>query len=254
MTMTDEDLQDTFGAHAPIVQFYSDAAEKVAAIDEKLGDSNAARTNFFETLKTSYPVGVELATAIIAQITAIEDENIRAVVSFMVSRERSFNTFAFEYATKTNPVVEAARLSDDERIVLYTDRSEQQKLAASLYATLKVLYTDDILANLPACPAGKKGGAPGKRGLMGRKLPNGISWTIKGESLGIMTTAKAAVAAGVKTSELRLALEKAYPESLPNPFTIVLSNGNNVNGSRSSTVVDDEDEDDEDEADTNEED
>ena len=210
----------TEGPNAPLVQYYLKAVAEVQRAEEALGDSNAARSGFFDALMTRNPAAVATAERAIAQVNAMGDNEARAVVSFLLSREKSFASFASSFAKEANPQVEETRLSEDERNGLYLTRSDNQKMASAFWTTLSIVLNKDELATLPECPKGRRGGAPGKRGKMGRKIPTGYVWSVNGEELGKLSTAAIAKTCSMKISELRLKLENAFPDSLPDEFTL----------------------------------
>lgn len=211
MTLTD--------ANRIMVEYYKNAVEEVHRADEALGDSNAARVSFFETLKANNSNAVAQAQRVIDSFNNMTDNEARAVVGFILSREKSFGTFAQEFAKAANPVVEDTALSDEARNALYQVRSDNQKIATSMYATLSIILDKSDLEELPECPKGRRGGAPGPRGKMGRKIPTGYAWTVNGEYLGKLTTKDIAKACDIKIAELRLKLESLFPDALPDEFS-----------------------------------
>jgi hypothetical protein len=211
------------GPNAPLVAYYLKAVEEVQRADEALGDSNAARSGFFEVLKANNPGAVATAQRVVEQVNGMTDNEARAVVSFLLSREKSFGSFAHSFASAANPQVEEARLSEDERNAFYLIRSDNQKIATAMFATLSIVLTKEQLAELPECPKGRRGGAPGPRGKMGRKIPLGYVWTVNGESMGKLSTKDLAKTLEMRIADIRLQLESSFPDSLPDEFAIAFT-------------------------------
>ncbi len=215
-----------FGGKAPLVQYYVDAIELVAELDEQLGDSSARGAAFMRTVAAENEDAVAIANAIVEQIKGLSPV-AKAVVMHQVSSNGDLRTALRTYVKENQPSEEQRTVSDEEVQVLWAKRSDAQKNAASFFAAFSTggTLTKDELAHLPEPPAGRKGAAPGARGPVGRQLPKTIAWEIsdkegKLESHGVKTNAEAAKLAGTKVGEIRRAVEAAYPDTTPEHFTI----------------------------------
>lgn len=244
-----------------IANAYRQAEAEVRELDIQLGDTAAKGNAFISEVKTRNEDAVKHANSIIESIKNMTDAEAQAVVAFIVSRDREISRIATDYIKANEPTQEATTQSNEELAVLWNKRSVAQKKAAALFDAIKLTVgiedNDELVATypeLPALPAGKRGAAPGtKRGRMGRKLPAGIHWTVDGEDVGERSAKDVASMLKVKVAELRVALEEAYPDALPNVFETTI-NEKVVRGviGEATTPASDDDNDDLDELDFDE--
>lgn len=236
-----------------IAEMFRQAVNEVEGYDHQLGDTTAKASAFIADLKEQHPEAVKQAEEILAQVKSMEDAPAQAVIAYLITRDRDVSGIATAYikANEPAPDPEAEKLSNDKLAEIWAARSMAQKKAAAYFGAIKVTLgvdnDEDLASVLPAVPKGLRGAAPGtKRGKMGRKLPAGIHWTVGGEEIGEKDTKTVASVVGVSVSELRNALEKAFPETLPNVFEAEV-NGKQVRGvigEPTTPVADEDDEDD----------
>jgi hypothetical protein len=230
VTFTDEELESKFGEAHDIVRFYLKDYNKVEELDEKLGDTAARGNAFMKSVAEQHNDAVAVANAIIEQLNALDDVQ-RAVAVHTIVNDRDSRKHLKEFVEKNQPAETEQTATDAEIAQIWNDRSAACKRAGNLHNMLSMgTITEEQLALLPAPPQGKRGAAPGKRGAMGRKLPKTVSWTIGDEEVGVKSGPDAAKIIGVKTSDLRLAIENAYPDSTPVEFKVTI-NGKQVFGS-----------------------
>lgn len=234
-----------------LVDFYEQAVAAVHAKSEALGDASAKGASFISDLQGRHPEAVAAAEQVAAQINAMEDAEAQAVLAYLVTRNRDIANIATTYIKEHAPKVEESNVADEEKVRLWNERSIEQKKAASLLETIKLMCGVEDAAELgnlvSPLPAAKRGAGPGvKRGKMGRRLPAGIHWTVAGEEIGEADTKKVASVIGVKVAELRIHLENEFPESLPQVFETNLNDKvvRGIVGEPTSPVVDDDDDDD----------
>lgn len=209
----------------PLVDFYLVEVNKIAEIDSKIGDSGSSGRATLNALVRENTAYVASAQQLLGSIIQIEDETERLVKMQTLVREATkmfgphLDQFVAAHTVKT-PESEAA--SEEAKAALAAERSDAQKIAKQLYGALKIALSEEDFAQLPECPEGIRG-AVGPRGAMGRKIPGGFSYTVNGEDMpALKTAAEVAKAAQVKTAELRLAVEAAYPDALPNEWTVTV--------------------------------
>lgn len=236
-----------------IADAYKQAVSEVEAHDLALGDTAAKGNAFIGELRERNVEAAQTAERMIQQIKDMTDAEAQAVVAFIVSRDREISRIATDYIKANEPTSEAVEHSNEEIARLWNERSIAQKKAAALFEAIKLslgVEDDEALAAvIPALPKGKRGAAPGtKRGKMGRKLPAGIHWTVDGEDVGEKNPKDVASLLKVKVSDVRTALEEAYPDTLPNVFEATI-NGKVVRGvvGEPTTPAADDDNDDDDE-------
>lgn len=224
-----------FGEHAPLVMFYLKHVDEVHELDSQLGDKAAKGADFINSLKEQHPDAVAEAEQIIKSITENTDLAKRAIVVFMLTRNRDFSRLATDYIAANQPKEEEQNQDVAALAELWAKRSNAQKQAAFMYKGLELAdFPKEVFDILPTPPEGKKGVAPGqKRGQQGRHLPSPVSWTVTTskedgttitEDHGKQTGAQIAKICGVKSTDIRLAVEKAYPDSTPNEFTVTVGN------------------------------
>ena len=224
-----------FGEHSPLVSFYLKHVDEVHALDSQLGDKAAKGADFINDLKTQHPEAVEQADAIIKSITDMNDHAKRAIVVFMLTRNRDFSRLATEFITANQPKEEETVQDTAAVAELWAKRSNAQKQAAFMYKGLELAdFPADVFNMLPTPPEGKKGVAPGqKRGQQGRRLPSPVAWVVTTasedgttitEDHGQQTGAQIAKIAGVKSTAIRLAVETKYPDNTPNEFDVTIGN------------------------------
>lgn len=209
----------------PLVDFYLVEVNKIAEIDSKIGDSGSSGRATLNALVRENTAYVASAQQLLGSIIQIEDETERLVKMQTVMREatKMFGPFLDKFvADHTVKTPEAESASEEAKAALAAERSDAQKIAKQLYGALKIALSEEDFNALPECPEGIRG-AVGPRGAMGRKIPSGFSYTVNGEDMpALKTAAEVAKAAQVKTAELRLAVEAAYPEALPNEWTVTV--------------------------------
>jgi len=237
----DIDLREAFGRKAELVQYYVDDYNLVIDLDEQLGDAAATGSAFMKEVAVSNPDAVAKANAIKEQLKSFSLVE-RAVIIHELTTDRELRKVLTDFVSANKPKEETPTLPDTEVARIWTERSDAQKRAINLHRMLSSgTLTADELALLPDPPEGKRGAAPGvKRGTMGRKLPAKVSWIIANEEHGVKSGADAAKLIGVKAADLRIAIEKAYPDATPDEFKVEL-NGKEVFGTVvDSTTVDNE--------------
>lgn len=241
MSKIDVSILEKFGRKAPMIEVYVENYNKVIDFDEELGDVAAKGAAFMREVASQHPDAVAQARAIIEQIADLSDP-ARAVVIHTLTTDRDFRKHLKDYVEQNQPPAEETNLTNERIAQIWEDRSEAQQQALFAYKMFTSGFlTADELALLPEPPQGKRGAAPGvKRGAMGRKLPKTVSWIIDNEEVGIKSGAQAAKLIGCKAADLRIAIEKAYPDSTPSNFTVEV-NSKSVTGN----VVDDSATDDE---------
>lgn len=216
-------MSEVLFAH-PMFAFYKEYTDKIDAIDSKIGDASSSGRAALNTLVKENTSYVAEAQQLLAPVFQIEDETERLVKMVTLQRlVRDFSTQLDAYV-KANTVEAAEKVAEEERAKLLSERSDLQKMAKQLHGVLEITFkeNEEALAALPKCPEGIRG-ATGPRGEMGRKIPKGFFYTIDGEEIeGPKTAAEAAKLAGVKTSELRVAVQAAYPDALPNEWTVTV--------------------------------
>lgn len=209
----------------PLVDFYLAEVAKIAEIDSKIGDSGSSGRATLNQLVRDNTSAVAEAHQLLGTVLQDTDEVGRLVKMQTIVREASkmFGPFLDEFvAAHTVKTPESEAASEEAKAALATERGDSQKMAKQIYGALKIALSAEEFATLPECPEGIRG-AVGPRGEMGRKIPAGFSYTVNGEEMPLLkTAAEVAKAAGVKTSELRLAVQAAYPEALPNEWTVTV--------------------------------
>jgi hypothetical protein len=240
-----------FGAQAPLAEMYLAAVDAIARIDEQMGNATST-SSLMENLKEQYPHAVEVANKLIEQIESEDDEVAKVVTAYVVIRHRPLGTLVNEYIRNNQPKDEAPKVDADTIARLYEDRKENVLVAQNMYSTLEVLHKNKPeFGELPEKPKGIRGGAPGKRATMGRKVATNIDWTIAGEHIGSnkKTLDLAKLVGLTSAGAFRKALQEAYPDALPSEFSTKI-NGRDVAGKTvGSTPVVEEDDDDDDVAD-----
>lgn len=223
-----------FGMYGPIVQFYLTHVDEVEALDLELGDKAAKGADFINSLKAEHPTAVEMAEQMIKDITAME-EPARSIVIFSLTRNREFTKIPTDYIAANQPKEEESNQQDAAVVAeLWAKRSVAQKQALNMFKGLELAEIDpSLMALLPACPEGKKGVAPGqKRGQQGRRLPSPVNWTVVTVTDdGVVTEdhpgktgAQIAKVVGVKSSDIRIAVEKKYADATPDEFEVTFGN------------------------------
>lgn len=210
-----------------LIDAYLVEVNKINEIDAKIGDSGSSGRATLNALVRENTAYVAAAQQLLGSIIQIEDETERLVKMQTLVREASkmfgphLDQFVAAHTVKT-PESEAA--SEEVKAALAAERSDAQKTAKQIYGALEIVLKNDpeALAALPECPQGIRG-VVGPRGAMGRKIPSGFSYTVNGEDMpALKTAAEVAKAAQVKTSELRLAVEAAYPDALPDEWEVTV--------------------------------
>lgn len=212
-----------FGPSAALADLYLAKVNEVNELDARMGNREGS---FFGTLKDNNSAAVEEAESIIKQIEEISDATYRTVVAYVISRDRRLSNLVNKFAEEHAPKVEAPKFSAEDLAAMHSARQEAQGVAEHMFKSLEALHKDsDALAQLPELPKKLRGGAPGKRAPVGRRLPKNITWVINDEEHTGKTTLDAAKLIGLKSAgELRLALQNSYPEALPNPFSVTINN------------------------------
>lgn len=201
-----------------MVDEYLKEVNKIAELDEKLGNTTSSGRVILNSVVKENPTFVAEAQRI-AQVITLEEDPTKQVVmaqTFLrdVAKVASEIVDAFVKANSPEPT-EDAKVTEEMKAAIYEQRSDAQKLAKQLYQVLALMQIP--MDGIPDCPEGIRG-AHGKRDL-GRKLdPYFI--TVEGEELGVLTAAKAAKAAGCKRSELQKAVEAKYPEGTPDHWIV----------------------------------
>lgn len=236
---------------SPLVDMLNTNVEQIHEIDSKLGDTRASgRQILNKLLDDNKGIAAEARQALHAWTLDLDET--RQVIFAYILRSEAFkvaNTVVNNFVDANSPAADEVNMTDEDRAALYAQRSELQKVAAQMGKTLEMLLKDDseALAELPEVPAGLKGSF-GKRGEMGRKIIGTFLYTINGEFVGNKTPAEAAKIAGVKTSELRLAVTQAYPgDTTPDSFKVTVGNATveAVRDTEADEVADNDDDDDE---------
>ena len=243
------DLAPEHAAYAALIQMFEQHVNTIRSIDEQLGDTAAKGASYFNELKEQNPEATARGNEILKQINEMDDKTAQAVVAFIVSRDRGIAQLATEYAKANQPSEEAVKLSNDRIAELWNKRSVEQRSASALHTAIGLSpLPDEVKAQLPELPAGKKGAAPGtKRGKMGRKIPPGYHWEVAGEEVGEKNTKDLADLLGVKVADVRNHLQSEYQDGLPNVFETEI-NGKSLKGvlttEPTTPAADDDDDDD----------
>ena len=237
----------------PMVDIYVESVDRIHELDSSLGNTQATgRQVLNKLMDENKDVVAEAHRAL--QVITLEDDETRQLIFARVFATEGFkiaSNIVNAFVTANSPEVDESQISDEKRTAILTERSAKQKLAKQMFGTLEMLLKtmgqEAQLAELPACPEGIKG-AFGKRGEMGRKIVGNFFYTVNGEELPeVKTPAAAAKAAGVKTSELRLAVQNAYAEGTPDAWEVVVGKST-ISATRIDDEGDDNDFDDEDES------
>jgi hypothetical protein len=241
----------TFPAHlSGMVDILVSSVNEIHEIDASLGDTRASGRQILNKLiDENKGVAAEARQTLFAWTLDTDPE--RKIIFAQVLRTEAYKAALAEvnaFIESNSPAADEQNLSDEQRAAKFAARSEAQKLASQMSKTLEMLLKDqpDLLAELPEVPAGLKGSF-GKRGEMGRKIVGTFAYTINGEFVGNKSPAEAAKIAGVKTSELRLAVTQAYPgDTTPNMFKVTVGEAT-VEAVRDTDADDVDDADDDDE-------
>lgn len=238
-------------ATQPLIDAYLTSVAEIAELDEKLGNVQSTGRLAFNALATANPDMVARAQAWLQTFVFLTDEVEQLVWCHVLSaNNKKVNEMVQTYIKANTPEVVEGTVTDDERTVVATARSEQQKLAKSLFGTLQILLKgdEDALAALPDCPEGIRG-AIGKRGKMGRKIDSNFHYTINGEDFGVMPLASAAKIAKLKAASIRTFVQEKYPEGTPDFWTVQVGMTVVKAVRDTSAPVEDEDDDDDDDTD-----
>lgn len=234
----------------PLLDMLTTNVDQIHEIDSKLGDTRASGRQLLNKLiEDNKGIAAEARQALFAW--TLDVDPTRQIIFAQILRTEAVKAALATVDTfikENSPETDESNLNDEQRAALYAQRSELQKVAAQMGTTLKMLLKDDpeALAELPEVPAGLKGSF-GKRGEMGRKIVGKFYYTINGEEVGFKTPAEAAKIAGVKTSELRLAVTQAYPgDTTPDSFKVTVGNATveAVRDTEADEVADNDDDDD----------
>lgn len=251
MTVTDTTFDTSvFGIQAPLADMYLNAVAEIAKIDDQIGVA-ASGSSFMEEFKAQHPEAVEKANEIIESINSLDDQNVKIVVAYMVIRHREFSKLVNTFINENQPKDVIPKVDADTIARLYEERKDHLTVAKNMLSTIEVFHANNTaFSELPECPKGLKGGAPGKRGEMGRKLPSGLQWTIAGEVIPAdKKTIDIAKLVGFKSAgELRKAVQSLFPDDTPTSFDANI-NGRDVSVrpvavTNGTPVVDDDDDDD----------